>query len=204
MSISITDPPANQVVGGSFTAQGNYYCPVGGPTFQCSISPAPTGKRVSPVAAKTPAMYVTAGSSTWEAYFSGVPAGNYTVNASISHTGSIVNAAPVNISVSATPPVTISSPQQGDTISTGGCSVTGTVGSAYISGYTVICSLTGNGLVGGGPVGADPDQSGNWSVNLPVPQGLSGNTNMNVNVNLVAPATNASACEAAVGSLTIQ
>jgi hypothetical protein len=53
MSISITDPPANQVVGGSFTVQGNYYCPVGGPTFQCSISPAPTGNRVSPVAAKT-------------------------------------------------------------------------------------------------------------------------------------------------------
>ena len=30
MSISITDPPANQVVVGSFTVQGNYYCPVGG------------------------------------------------------------------------------------------------------------------------------------------------------------------------------
>jgi hypothetical protein len=192
MSISITDPPANQVLGGMFTVQGNYYCPVGNPNIQCNISPAAKAY-----------VYLTYVNSTWEAYFSGVPAGNYIVNASISHPGETVNASPVNMSVSATPPVTINSPKEGDTIAPGGYTVSGTVPAAYTSGYKIYCSLTGAGVVTGPPVSANPDQNGNWSVLLPISPGWAGFNKMNVNVQLIATNTNAIACEEAVGSLTI-
>ncbi len=204
MSISITDPPANQVVGSFFTVIGTFYCPVGGPTILCSISPTSAGGGQRPVPAKIQALYLTNTGSTWGSYFTGLTAGNYTVNASIAHTGSQVNAAPVNISVSATPPVTITSPKEGDTFPVGTITVNGTVGSDYLSGYNVVCSLTGAGFVAGGPITATPDQSGNWSATLPVPQGVSGYNRMNVNANLVNTNTNACVCEIAVGSLTVQ
>jgi hypothetical protein len=210
MSISITDPPpppANQNVGSSFTVSGTFYCPVGGPTFTCSISPTTTSKRESPGPAKIQSLYLTNAQATWGAYFSGVAAGDYTISASIMHTGSQINAAPVNITVGATPPpVTITSPTEGATFPVGTIAVSGTVSSGYLSGYNVSCSLTGAGFVAtGSPVTATPDQYGNWSVTLPVPQGVSGYNRMNVNANLIDTVNNnAVVYEMAVGSLTVQ
>jgi hypothetical protein len=201
MTISITDPSANEVMGMSFTVQGNYSCPVGNPTFLCSLARAPSDDGG---AAKIQPLYLTSATSTWEAYFTGVVPGNYTVTGTISHPGASVSTPAVPISVSGSPGVTVSSPAQGNTIPFGTCTVIGTVDPAYLSGYTVQVSLMGNGVTCGGPVNATPDQSGNWSVDLPVESGLSGDANMSVQVILLKSGTTTSICELAVGNLSIQ
>ena len=201
MSISITDPTTSQTVGSSFTVQGNYSCPIGNPTFACSIAPASSaeGQTVN----KLSADYVTAGTSTWEAYFSGISQGNFNVTATISHTGQSKNSS-VTISVSTNPGVYVSSPQQGASIPTGTYTVTGTVDAAYVTGYQVQVSLTGNGVTDGGPVTATPDEDGNWTVDLPIDGGLSGDTDINFKVVLLPANSTIPVSEVAVGKLTVE
>src|SRR5260370_16402720 len=88
MSISLADPPANQVVGSFFTVIGTFYCPVGGPTILCSISPTSAGGGQRPVPAKIQALYLTNTGSTWGPYFTGLTAATSTATPRIPHPAS--------------------------------------------------------------------------------------------------------------------
>jgi hypothetical protein len=204
MSISITDPSADEVMGGSFAVQGNYSCPVGNPTFACDLAPAAPSVRgqMAPIKRILP-LYLTSATSTWEAYFTGVAPGNYTVTGTISHPGDSKSTPAVPISVSAAPGVTVSCPAQGDSIPSGNYSAIGSVDPAYLSGYLVQASLTTNGITVAGPTLTTPDQSGNWSACLPIQDALEGDSNMNINVLLLVAGSTTVVSELAIGNLTI-
>jgi hypothetical protein len=200
MSITITDPPANETVGTQFTVQGKYYCPqTPTPTITCS--------RTGPNNSSIDAVYITYASGGWEAYFNNSATGASTVTAKISHPGQPAVPTSVDVTVSSSPGVTVTAPAEGDDIPTGSYQVQGTCALDYNnSNFAIQCSLTCNGVTSGSAVTATVNsRTGSWTADLPIDGGLDGDTEMNVNVVIVPTGTTPATpvVETAVGSLTI-
>ncbi len=192
LSISITAPPSEGTVGPSFTVSGNYSSPNGTPSFTCHLTPAERAGNIGPVYLTFPE---TPPSTTWEAYFSGVPAGTYSIFAQVTF-GSESQSTSENVTVADPPPVRITEPAEGATLPAGTYTVSGTGASG-----TVQVSLTWSGLPLSGPVSAPVTDAG-WKADLLIPAALDGFTRLNVNADLLTDSPNPIG-ETAVGSLSV-
>jgi phage baseplate assembly protein gpV len=201
MSITISDPQANQQVGQSFSASGSYSGASGTPTITCYLTPSDQSAIPN---TQIQAQYVTFANGTWQAYFSNVAAGDYTITVQMTSGSTQVNYQS-SVVVTSSPPATITSPTAGSTIGSGTtCPVQGTVSPSYVIGYEILCCLMINGVKVVNPVSATINLLGTWQANLPISSGLSGNTNANLNMALVTAASPPTTIiESSVGSLTI-
>jgi hypothetical protein len=192
LSISITAPSSGGTVGPSFTVGGNYSSPNGTPTFTCYLTPEDPAGDIAPVYLTFPQ---TAPSTTWEAYFSGVPAGTYSIFAQVTF-GSESQSTSESVTVADPPPVRITAPAEGTILVAGTYTVTG----AGPSG-TVQASLTWSGLTLSGPVSVPVTDAG-WQADLLIPAALVGFSDLNVNADLLTDSPNPVG-EVAVGKLSV-
>jgi hypothetical protein len=200
MSISITDPPANESVGSQFTVIGTYNC-------DQTITPTITCSRTKPDGTSVGALYVTYSSGGWQAYFNDPTTGASTVTATISHQGSPAVPTSVAVAVSSDQDLglTVTAPKEGDSIPSGTYPVSGTCATQYNgSDYQINCSVTSNGFTEGQTVAATVNsRTGSWSANLPIDAGLTGDPTANINVVIVRTGQTTPICERAVGKLSI-